>query len=80
MAKKKPKATGGRPRKPPESSKSRLLQVRVQETERDSFAAAAELSGLDVSAWVRFTLRAAARKQLEADGEAVPFAGRQKKP
>jgi predicted HicB family RNase H-like nuclease len=72
MAKKKAK-TGGRPRKPPESTKSRYLQVRVQEVEHTSFAAAAELSGLDVSAWVRTTLRAAARKQLEGFGESVPF-------
>jgi uncharacterized protein (DUF1778 family) len=73
MAKKKPKAAGGRPRKPPEASKSHLLQVRVQENERDGFAAAANLSGLDVSAWVRTTLRAAAKKELRDNGESVPF-------
>jgi hypothetical protein len=74
MAKKKPKI--GRPPKPPESTKSRYLQVRVQEIERDSFAAAAELSGLDMSAWVRTTLRAAARKELQSSGENVPFLGK----
>lgn len=73
MAKKKPKPTGGRPPKPPGDAKSRYLQVRVQETERESFAAAAELTGLDLSAWVRTTLRAAARKELTGHGESVPF-------
>jgi hypothetical protein len=72
MAKKKAKPAG-RPPKPPESTKSRYLQVRVRENEREGFAAAAELSGLDVSAWVRHTLRAAARKELRDNGESVPF-------
>lgn len=73
MAKKKPAKRTGRPPKAPEATKNHYLQVRVQEAERDSFAAAAELSGLDVSAWVRHTLRAAARKQLQDYGENVPF-------
>jgi uncharacterized protein (DUF1778 family) len=72
MDKKKPKKTG-RPPKLPESSKSKLLQVRLQESEREGFAAAADLNGLDVSGWVRSTLRAAAKKQLEDHGENVPF-------
>src|SRR3990172_12278176 len=67
MAKKKAKPIG-RPPKGPEASRSHYLQVRVQEVERDSFAAAAELSGLDVSSWVRTTLRAAARKELTTHG------------
>ena len=73
MAPKKRKSAGGRPRKPPESSKNHLLQVRLEESERDGFAAAAKLNGLDVSAWVRTTLRAAARKELRGNGESVPF-------
>jgi len=72
MAKKKAKPVG-RPPKAAESARSHFLQVRVQETERDTFAAAAELNGLDVSAWVRTTLRSAARRQLEENGEGVPF-------
>lgn len=63
----------GRPPKPPETTKSRYLQVRVLEAERDGFAAAANLSGLDVSAWVRTTLRAAAKKELRDNGNRVPF-------
>jgi uncharacterized protein (DUF1778 family) len=73
---KKPNKPIGRPRKPPGATKSRYLQVRVQDAERDSFVAAAELNGLDVSAWVRTTLRAAARKSLQDHGEAVPFLGK----
>lgn len=72
MPKKKAKPIG-RPPKATESARSRFLQVRVQEAEIDTFAAAAELSGLDVSAWVRTTLRAAARKTLSESGEVVPF-------
>jgi hypothetical protein len=73
MAKRKAKPRAGRPPKAPGDAKSRYLQVRVQETERDGFAAAAELRGLDVSAWVRMTLRDAAKKQLTENGEPVPF-------
>ena len=76
MAKKKPAKRIGRPPKAPEASRVLFLQVRVQEAEKDTFAAAAELSGLDVSAWVRTTLRAAARKELESNGESVSFLGR----
>jgi uncharacterized protein (DUF1778 family) len=64
MAKKKPARKIGRPTKAPEASRGQFLQVRVQESEKETFAAAAELNGLDVSAWVRTTLRAAARRQL----------------
>jgi hypothetical protein len=73
MGKNKSAAKGGRPPKPPETAKSRLLQVRVQEVEQASFAAAAELSGMDVSAWVRLTLRGAARKELRNGGKTIPF-------
>lgn len=71
MTKKKKQA--GRPRKAPEAAKGRYLQVRVQQVERDSFATAAQLSGLDLSAWVRTRLRAIARKELKNHGEGVPF-------
>jgi hypothetical protein len=71
MAKKK--KAGGRPRKAPESGKSRYLQVRLQPSEQEGFAAAANLSGLDVSAWVRTRLRTIARKELSDHGQSVPF-------
>ena len=78
MAKKKPKPKLGRPPKADGDAKSRYLQVRVQETERDGFAAAAELRGLDVSAWVRMTLRDAAKKRSAKTGNEVPFLERKK--
>jgi hypothetical protein len=74
---KKPKKMIGRPPKPLGTTKARYLQVRVQETEREGFAAAAELSGMDMSAWVRHTLRAAAKKELRDNGSDVPFLRRQ---
>jgi antitoxin component of RelBE/YafQ-DinJ toxin-antitoxin module len=53
--------------------KAAVLQVRVQEAEKRSFHAAAELAGLDLSAWVRERLRLLARKELEKAGQPVPF-------
>jgi uncharacterized protein (DUF1778 family) len=63
----------GRPPKDPTKTKASYLQVRVKATEKRAFHAAAELAGLDLSAWVRERLRALARKELEKAGQAVPF-------
>lgn len=73
MAKKTQAKKIGRPPKAPEASRAQFLQVRVQESEKETFSAAAELGGLDVSAWVRTTLRAAAKKALSESGKRVPF-------
>lgn len=43
-------------------ARDRLMQVRVREREYRSFKEAAELSGLDLSAWVRQQLLQAARR------------------
>ena len=53
-----------------------LFQVRVDEGEKEAFDAAAELSGIAMSGWVRERLRAAARKELEAVGKSVDFVER----
>jgi antitoxin component of RelBE/YafQ-DinJ toxin-antitoxin module len=53
--------------------KAAILQVRVQEAEKQAFHAAAELAGLDLSAWVRERLRLLARRELEKAGQPVPF-------
>jgi hypothetical protein len=53
--------------------KSDYLEVRLGPAEKQGFRAAAELSGLAVSAWVRERLRQVARKELESAGQAVPF-------
>jgi len=54
-------------------SKDQLLQIRVSEAEKQSFAAAAELAGIPLSAWVRERLRLAAIRDLESAGQKVPF-------
>jgi len=53
-----------RPKKEEGASRDKLMQVRVQTREYKSFKEAAELSGLDLSAWVRQQLLQAARKEL----------------
>lgn len=63
----------GRPKKPPASIKGRYLQVRVSEAEKSAFDAAADLAGLEMSAWVRERLRIVARKELMEGGRQVPF-------
>ena len=53
-----------RPKKEEGASRDKLMQVRVQAREYKSFKEAAELSGLDLSAWVRQQLLQAARKEM----------------
>lgn len=50
-----------------------LLQVRVGDAEKRTFEAAADLSGLAVSAWVRERLRQVAARELRAAGRPVAF-------
>jgi antitoxin component of RelBE/YafQ-DinJ toxin-antitoxin module len=49
------------------------LDMRIEESEKEGFRAAAELAGLDLSAWIRERLRQVARKELEGAGMAIPF-------
>jgi predicted HicB family RNase H-like nuclease len=56
-----------RPPKKKEESRAKLMQVRVQDREYETFKEAAERAGLDLSAWVRERLRNAARKDLKND-------------
>jgi len=63
----------GRPPKTKDASKTRYLQVRVTNPEKAAFDAAADLAGLDMSAWVRERLRAVARQELEGYGKPVSF-------
>jgi hypothetical protein len=49
------------------------MDMRLQAAEKEGFRAAAELAGLDLSAWIRERLRQVARKELESAGRAVPF-------
>ena len=50
-----------------------LLQVRVGDAEKEAFEAAADLSGLALSAWVRERLRSVAARELQAAGMPVAF-------
>lgn len=63
----------GRPPKTKGAAKTRYLQVRVTDPEKAAFDSAADLAGLDVSAWVRERLRLAARSELEGYGKPVAF-------
>lgn len=49
------------------------LQVRMSQSEKESFERAAHMSGVTVSAWVRDKLRRAAREELQSSGVKVPF-------
>jgi hypothetical protein len=54
-------------------TKAIRLDMRIEESEKEGFRAAAELAGLDLSAWIRERLRLAARKELDAAGLEVAF-------
>jgi uncharacterized protein (DUF1778 family) len=66
-------AKRGRPKKDPNRAKGEYLDIRLEAAEKQAFRDAAELAGLDLSAWVRERLRATARKELEGAGLAVAF-------
>lgn len=67
------KTKRGRPPKEQASIKADYLDIRLGSSEKTGFRDAAELAGLDLSAWVRERLRSAARKELEAAGLSVAF-------
>jgi len=52
-----------RPKKDTEKARGRLMQIRLKESEYDEFKAAAGLSGLELSSWVRERLLRAAKKE-----------------
>jgi uncharacterized protein (DUF1778 family) len=53
--------------------KTKLIQIRVRPSEKDGFQAAADLSGLALSAWMRERLRRAAAKELQAASRPIAF-------
>ncbi len=53
-----------RPKKEPGTARDKLMQVRVKPQEYDTFKEAADVSGLDLSAWVRQQLLQATRKAV----------------
>ncbi len=54
-------------------AKPQVLQIRVSEAEKAGFQAAADLAGIQLSAWVRERLRLAAIRDLESAGQKIPF-------
>jgi hypothetical protein len=66
----------GRPPKGADRVKADCLDIRLGAAEKATFKDAAELAGLDLSAWVRERLRSAARKELDAAGLPVAFLGK----
>ena len=63
----------GRPPKEPARTKSEYLDMRLAPAEKQGFRDAAELAGLDLSAWVRERLRSSARRELEGAARPVAF-------
>ena len=63
----------GRPPLGSDKIKGIRLDMRLDEREKEGFRAAAELSGLDMSSWIRERLRSVAWKELERAGKPVPF-------
>jgi hypothetical protein len=63
----------GRPPKGSDSLKAEYLDIRLLAVEKQAFRDAADLAGLDLSAWVRERLRMLARKELEAAARPVAF-------
>lgn len=67
------KTRRGRPPKGSGKIKSIRLDMRLLAAEKEGFRLAAELSGLELSAWIRERLRRIAREELEQAGKDVPF-------
>lgn len=63
----------GRPPGHTGKAKSESIEVRMSDAEKTAFQAAADLSGLSLSSWVRERLRRAARAELEDVGKPVAF-------
>jgi hypothetical protein len=67
------KTRRGRPPKGSDKIKSIRLDMRLLATEKEGFRLAAELSGLELSSWIRERLRRAAQAELAAAGAEIPF-------
>jgi hypothetical protein len=63
----------GAPRKSPETAKGKLVQIRLNESEKAAFVAAATLDGKKLSEWIRDRLRRDSRQELEEHGLPVAF-------
>lgn len=50
-----------------------MLEVRIDESEKEAFKDAAELAGIGLSTWVRERLRLIAIRELENAGRRIAF-------
>ena len=66
-------STKQKERTPPVRTRAEILQVRLTPGEKAAFVRAAEVSGIELSAWVRERLRTLAAKELQAVGEQASF-------
>jgi hypothetical protein len=69
-----------RPLKGQDRVKADYLDIKLGASEKETFKDAAELAGLDLSAWVKERLRMAAQKELEAAGLPVVFLTKDTRP
>jgi hypothetical protein len=67
------KKRAGRPPKGSGEAKSEAILLRLEPGEKEGFSAAAKLSGIPLSAWMRERLRREARKELEEARLPIPF-------
>ena len=63
----------GRPPVTGVTTKTETFLIRLELGEKEAFRTAAELAGIDVSAWMRERLRRAARQELEEARLPIPF-------
>lgn len=49
------------------------MEIRLEASEKEAFQRAADATGTTLSSWIRERLRRAAKADLQAAGEAVPF-------
>jgi hypothetical protein len=54
-------------------NKSRVLQIRISDEEKEGFELAADLAGIPLSSWVRERLRLSCIRDLEGAGQKIPF-------
>jgi len=69
----KARKRAGRPPKGSAETKSEAILLRLEPGEKEGFRAAAELAGIDLSAWIRERLRRVARQELEEARLPIPF-------
>ena len=55
----------GRPKKKPDAVKTEYIEIRCEQSEKNTFRDAADAAGMPLSGWIRDRLRRDARKELE---------------